>query len=1188
MLTRVARLRLLLPLLVVSLTHCSGPNAPGTASRSLVANANTSTAAGDPLRTGWYPDQPGLSPELVGSATFGRMFSTQVKGQVYAQPLLSDATLLVVTESNDIYGLDPESGQVRWTRNVGVPFNAADVRCGDLAPTIGVTGTPVIDEATHTAYFFSKTYTNDMAAWYAHAIDVASGAERPNFPVAIAGNAANDPAQQFVPKVQMQRPGLLLLDGVVYAAFGAHCDHYTRPNQLYRGWIAAVSTTGELKTLFTTAAGNNGFGAGIWQSGSGLVSDGPGQILFSTGNGEASRVEAPRLGSTPPSNLNEAVVRVKVQPDGTLAASDFFQPYDADKLDDVDADLGSGGPVALPSQYFGTPELPHLLVEVGKQGYVYLLNRDDLGGIGNGAGGGDKVIGRVGPIGQGRNRGVWGRPAVWPGDGGYLYMIPSDVAMLAFKYGLDGGGKPALSQVADSTQSYGYTSGSPVVTSDGTTSGSALVWVIGSGGGNGANGVLRAYDAVPLNGKLALRFEQAIGTASKFAVPGVGRGRIYVGTRDGTVIGFGSPVAAPISGASANFGTVVIGQRATRSILLTAKSDVTVTQIASGSAEFVVGAVAPSLPATLTHGQTLTVDVTFAPTVPGSYATNLGVTTPAGTPQVALTGIGQSPDPVLSIAPRSISFGGTAINTNLSANVILSNLGAAPLTIRALTLPNAPFVASGLPDVGVTIPSGGSITAQVTFAPTAVGTFNDNLRVDSNGGIVDLPLSGSAAPPGKLTIDPLAIDFGKVAVGESKSVIFAVRNSGGSALTINKSKPPALGPFRALSTLDEGTVLPAGATLVETVVFTPTDTGEISDGWALTASDGSGSKTVAFSGSGVIGGGLKGHYYGGANFEQLQLERVDPTIAFDWTTVPPDPSLPGSQPYSVRWSGQLVPKFSESYRLSVVAQDGVRLWIDNQLLIDQWSNRDPEEISGDIALSAGKAYDIKLEYYSSDGVGRAELWWASASQQKQIVPVEALRPGVPAPSRGGWQLNGSASLVGTTLQLTPAQPSVAGSAFWPGRVQSATLDVSFDLAIDSGGGADGLTLAFADARTAQPTALGIAGGGLGFSGIPGIALAFATWKNQTTPSNNFIGISDGPAERTDLLHWLTTATNIPPLRGVSRHVDVALRRGRLTVAIDGGRALDAAVTLPPEVFVGFTGATGGISDRHAVSNVQIR
>ncbi|MFL5883567.1 MAG: hypothetical protein ACJ77M_00715, partial [Thermoleophilaceae bacterium] len=453
------------------------------------ASAAGVTYGGDDLRTSWYPDQASLTPQLVTGGTFGRLFSAPVDGQVYAQPLMSNGTLFVATESDWIYGLDPVTGAQQWARNVGTPWNPADVGCADLTPTIGITGTPVIDGATHTAYFFAKTYasgTSGPAVWKMHAVDTSTGAERGGFPVQIGGEAQNRPGATFDPTHEMQRPGLLLMDGVVYAAFGGHCDALP-----YQGWVFGVSTSGAVKARWASAPNY----AGIWQSGGGVVSDGSGQIVVATGNGYGPT--GPLLGTDPPGNLGESVVRLSVQSDGSLRATDFFSPYDAVSLDDWDGDLGSGGPLALPSTTFGTSSYPHLLVIAGKEGYVYLLDRDHLGGIAEGASGGDAVVARIGPYG-----GVWSRPAVWPGDGGYVYMPTASPSadtpglsyggvLRAYRYGVDGSGKPTLALAGTSTDVYGFGSGGPVVTSDGTSSGSAIVWILWSSDSTGTGAQLR-------------------------------------------------------------------------------------------------------------------------------------------------------------------------------------------------------------------------------------------------------------------------------------------------------------------------------------------------------------------------------------------------------------------------------------------------------------------------------------------------------------------------------------------------------------------------------------------------------------------------------------------------------------------------------------------------------------------------
>src|ERR1700730_18382007 len=147
----------------------------------LLASAAQALASGvtnsaDDLRDGWYPEQASLTPQLVSGGTFGQLWSKAVEGSVYAQPLLYNGTVLVATENNKVYGLDPATGAMRWPAplSLGAPWKAADIGCGDLTPNIGVTATPVIDPSTNTAYLTHKTYAageSGPARWYMDAID---------------------------------------------------------------------------------------------------------------------------------------------------------------------------------------------------------------------------------------------------------------------------------------------------------------------------------------------------------------------------------------------------------------------------------------------------------------------------------------------------------------------------------------------------------------------------------------------------------------------------------------------------------------------------------------------------------------------------------------------------------------------------------------------------------------------------------------------------------------------------------------------------------------------------------------------------------------------------------------------------------------------------------------------------------
>lgn len=808
------------------------------------AKADVTTVSKDLLRTGWYSSEPNLSPNQVTSNNFGQLYSSTVDGQVYAQPLVSQNTLLVATETNHVYGLDPATGAQKWTPlYFGTPFNAPrDLGCGDISPSVGITSTPVIDPATNIAYLTAKTYvsgTTGPAIYSMHAINVATGQEVSGFPVPIQGTASNDPSHPFDGTHHLQRPGLLLLNGVVYAAFGSHCDR--KP---FEGWVVGVSTAGRVTTLWSDEAGvpQSSFPeGGIWQSGGGLLSDGPNQIVLATGNGSVP--PSPTPGKVPPSTLGQSVVRLIVQSDGTLKATDFFSPYDADFLNGTDSDIGSGSPVGLPSQYFGTPTYPHLLAQIGKQGNLYILNADNLGGRTQGPNSSDAVISRVGQVG-----GVWGRPAAWPGDGGYIYITTAQGGggtgrLKALKYGLDGSGKPTFNIIGQSSDLFGFSSSPAVITSSGTASGSSVLWVVWSPDGTGVNGQLRAYNPVPVNGTLQMIQSWPIGTASKFDSPSVDNGHVFVGTRDGHVIGFGSPVPTPLTGTTVDFPSTIIGQTSTAAAKLTANVAETVNSIAVTGTDFTVGTSTPALPATLNAGDTINVPVTFAPTGhPGLFSGILNVTTSAGSANFGLSGNGESASATINVAPATISFGGVSIaGGSASSNVTFSNNGAQPLTINNATLPAAPFTVSGLPANGSTIASNSSVTATVTFTPTTVGSFQDNLTLNTSAGPAVVPLSGNGGQPPKLQITPTNTNLGDVSVGATAVTSFNVTNAGGVNLTITKSKPPVSGVgFAAYTSLAEGTTIPPGQSITETVTFSPTTTGTASDAWILNSDDPSG------------------------------------------------------------------------------------------------------------------------------------------------------------------------------------------------------------------------------------------------------------------------------------------------------------------------------------------------------------
>jgi len=838
-------------LLFLSACGSSVPGGLALPRRSVQSALGIGSSADD-LRTGWYPNQPALAPGAVGAPDWGQLFVTPLDGQIYAQPLLANGVVLVVTETNHLYTLDPNTGAILQQRALEPAWNAADLGCPDLAPKVGITGTPVIDTrdpSNVTAYFVTKSYqagTSGPAVAWMHAVDIPTLAERPSFPVQIQGNADNQSGVSFDATYQIQRPGMLMLGDTVYAAFAGHCDIGT-----YQGWVVGVSSTGSVRARWSAAAQYPG--AGIWQSGGGPMSDGPDTFIVATGNGDV--VQQPTPGKPPPTVLAQAWVRLNVQGDGTLQATDFFAPYDADALNTWDADFGSGGPVGLPDS-FGTPSIPHLGVAAGKQGFVYLLDRDNLGGLGQGPSGSDAAVQRIGPYG-----GVWSRPAVWPGNGGWVYYPSASGGTTAagstgtlnvFTAGVDGQGKPTLSLVATAPDAFGFGSSAPVVTSDGTSEGTALVWVVWMPDGSGQNAQLRAYDPIPSGGTLSLRWSTPIGTASKFNPPGIGNGRVYVGTRDGNVYGFGAPVDQPLTVSAVDLGTVNVGSSSSGQVVFTAVRATTVSSVSSTSAEFTTGAPAPALPATLAQGATLTIPVTFTPSQVGIRSTAIVVQADGAPVSAPATGIGRSPDAALQVAPPVVSFGGVAVNKQVSGTITISNVGAAPLVINGVSSPGAPFSVSGAPAAGTTLGSGQSVTVTLTFAPTEVGTFNKQVVVvDTSAGKDTVPLTGTAAVAGNLVLTPASLQFGTVAVGETSALAFQITNTGGSTVTVTKSKPPGLDVgFSNTDDLNEGATIQAGETRTLHVQFAPKTAGAASDHWTINADGDQGLLTLGMTGTG--------------------------------------------------------------------------------------------------------------------------------------------------------------------------------------------------------------------------------------------------------------------------------------------------------------------------------------------------
>ena len=865
-------------LTVATLTGALLPVVTGSAPASPVATARADdvTASLDNLRTGWDPNEPGLSPAVVGGGTFKQLFKTTVNGQVYAQPVVVGSTVIVATENDWVYGLDAATGAVQWKTSLGTPYNITT--CSDLTPHIGVTGTPVYDPDTGDVYLFGQTVSSGSPHWYLFGISASTGAIA--MKRLISGTPTNDSHFTFHPAYQMPRTGVLLMNGSVYAGFASHCDHNS-----YVGFVAGVNVSTGARTLWADESGVTEDKGGIWQGGGGVMSDGPGRIFVTSGNGVSP---AAGKGTSPPGQLAESVIRLGVNSNGSLAAKDFFSPANAPSLDAADTDFGAGGPVGLP---FGTTTYPDVLVQAGKDGRIFLLNRDSLGGRKQGPGGTDNVLSVKGPYG-----GQWGHPAVFGntttltastagGASDYLYYVGKNSVLRVFKFGVNGSDAPTLANVANSSLTYGYSSGSPVVTSNGADATSAVLWVVYTSGPTGASGELDAYDvsSTALSGctssspcTLPRLWHASIGTAAKFVIPATSSGRVYVGTRDGHVYGFGVAGAAALTNTPpVTFTPTSVSSPTSKPVTVTAAKTTTVTGVtASTGASNAAAAttqdsagqvtetkkgsgkqVPVTFPVRLTKGDQLHAPVTFTPLAPGgSNGTLSFATTSASAPSVDVPLNGEGTQAGLTAQPAALAFplapdqGVTDVPIGIAVpqTIQISNFGTTAETVASAPSPSGPFTATGLPAPGTTIKPGQSVAVQVTYAPSLAGPATGSFTItDTDSTSVTVQLSGTGtAAVSQLTAAKTTVNLGSVPVGQSATADVHITNTGNQPSTVTSTSTPGA-PFHAVFKVAKDLPFNPSYDLMLPVTFTPTKTGSFTAHYTLTWTDRLGTHTIA-------------------------------------------------------------------------------------------------------------------------------------------------------------------------------------------------------------------------------------------------------------------------------------------------------------------------------------------------------
>jgi hypothetical protein len=532
---------------VYTITATSSEDSSKTASIAVAVTdlAGVTTYHNDRSRDGANVQEYALTPGTVTSATFGKLFSCAVDGAIYAQPLWMPRltvgsaphnVVFVATQHDSLYAFDADaaSGSCKplWhvslidaphggtTGEAAVPSAGANTLVGagygDIAPEVGVTGTPVIDAATSTLYVVSKSVIAASTTFFQrlHAIDLLTGKEKFAGPVTIAGtfpgSGDGGATTTFGPRQQNQRAGLALVNGTVYIAWSSHEDNYP-----YYGWVMGYDAhTLAQMSVFNDTPDN--LWGGIWMGGAAPSVDADGNLFLITGNGTFDADSA-----TPP-NRDYGDSLLKLTPG--LTVSQYFTPSDQLSDQQSDADFGSGGTAILVDLPANGSNPTHLLIGGGKDGSLYVLDRDKLGGTG------DSNAWQHFNIGAG----IFSTGAFWNST---FYIAGMGGSLNAFSLNA-GTAQMNSTPSSSSSNSFGFPGSTPSISASGNSNG--ILWALDNGQyctpqspGCGAT-MLHAYDAGNLGKELwnsSQGANNAAGNAVKFTVPTIANGRVYVGTR---------------------------------------------------------------------------------------------------------------------------------------------------------------------------------------------------------------------------------------------------------------------------------------------------------------------------------------------------------------------------------------------------------------------------------------------------------------------------------------------------------------------------------------------------------------------------------------------------------------------------------------------------------------------------------
>jgi outer membrane protein assembly factor BamB len=490
------------------------------------------TSKNDAGRTGQNLTESVITPANVNSSTFGLLHNLSVDGKVDAQPLyLSGLTiqsashdvLFAATESDSVYAFDADTGAPLWHLAL-LPADETlsdDHDCDQLTPNIGITSTPVIDRSAgpHGALYVVAMSKDKSGAYHQrlHALDVTTGAELFSGPVDINAtySAPGIAPITFAPGQHAERAALLLSKGVLYTTWTSHCD--VPP---YSAWIISYDQHTLAQSGVLNIGPHSSRGPAIWMSGGGPGADSAGNIYFLSANGAfESSLDANGF----PSGQDYGNSFLKLSASGAkLSVVDYFALWNTTADSAIDMDLGSGGAMLLPDLTDSGGTVRHLVVGAGKDGTVYVVNRDSMGKFNPNT---NNIWQQLTYVLRG---GVFSTPAYFNGT---VYYADINGTLKAFTITNAMLGATPTSQ---SMTQFPYPGASPAISANGTANG--IVWVHE----NSAVAVLHAYDASNLTHEL-YNSNQAgnrdhFGAGNKFITPTIADGKVFVGTQNSIAV----------------------------------------------------------------------------------------------------------------------------------------------------------------------------------------------------------------------------------------------------------------------------------------------------------------------------------------------------------------------------------------------------------------------------------------------------------------------------------------------------------------------------------------------------------------------------------------------------------------------------------------------------------------------------